>query len=89
MEWGVFAATFGAVFLAELADTTQLVGMAMTAKSARPFTVYIGSVCAYAVVTVISVLAGAAFSRFLKPELIRALGAVSFISVGILMWLRG
>ena len=42
MDWRVFLATFGAVFLAELADKTQFVGLGMSAKSGRPLSVWLG-----------------------------------------------
>lgn len=85
MDWRVFFATFGAVFFAELADKTQLVGITMAAKSGRPINVFLGSVAAYMLVTVISVLVGALAAKFIKPELIRYLGASLFILIGIFM----
>lgn len=36
MDWKVFFVTFGTIFLAELADKTQLVGIGMSAKSGKP-----------------------------------------------------
>ncbi|MDP2941245.1 MAG: TMEM165/GDT1 family protein [Candidatus Omnitrophota bacterium] len=85
MQWPIVAATFSAVFLAELADKTQLVGIAMAAKSGRPFYVWLGSVAAYAVVTVLSVFIGAALGKFLRPELIKYAGSIVFIVMGFLM----
>jgi putative Ca2+/H+ antiporter (TMEM165/GDT1 family) len=85
MDWKVFFATFGAVFVAELADKTQLVGISMASKSGKPIVVWCGSVAAYMVVTVISVLIGLAASKFIKPEIIRYVGATLFIVMGILM----
>ena len=35
MDWKIFLATFGVIFLAELADRTQLVGIGMSAKSRK------------------------------------------------------
>jgi putative Ca2+/H+ antiporter (TMEM165/GDT1 family) len=87
MFWEIFLATFGAVFFAELADKTQLVGIGMSAKSGRPLAVILGSVSAYIIVTVISVLIGAILGKYVKPELIRYLGASIFIIIGILMLL--
>ena len=87
MDWKIFFATFGAIFLAELADKTQLVGIGMSAKSGRPLIVWMGSVAAYMLVTAISVLIGSGLSGYIKPELIRYCGAGLFIIIGILMFL--
>ena len=88
MDWKVFAATFGAVFFAELADKTQLVGMGMAAKTGKPISVWIGSVSAYIIVTVISVFLGLLMAKFIKPELMRYIGASLFIIIGALMLLK-
>jgi len=88
MDWKVFLATFGAVFFAELADKTQLVGIGMAAKSGKPVSVWLGSVSAYVIVTVISVFLGAIMAKFIKPELIRYIGASLFIIIGALMLLK-
>lgn len=87
MDWKIFIATFTAVFFAELADKTQLVGIGMSAKSGRPLPVWLGSVCAYIIVTAASVLIGAALGDYLKPELVRYTGASLFVIIGILMFL--
>jgi len=88
MDWKVFLATFGAVFFAELADKTQLVGIGMAAKTGKPVSVWLGSVSAYVIVTVISVFLGAILAKFIKPELIRYIGASLFIIIGILMLVK-
>lgn len=87
MDWKIFLATFGAVFFAELADKTQLVGIGMSAKSGKPLTVWFGSVCAYIIVTAVSVFIGATLGRYLKPEIIRYVGASLFVIIGMLMFL--
>ncbi len=86
MDWKVFLATFGAIFLAELADKTQFVGIGMSAKSGKPFTVWLGSISAYIIVTAISVLIGSTLGKYIKPELIRYCGASLFVVIGILMF---
>ena len=85
MDWKVFVATFGAVFFAELADKTQLVGIGMAAKTGKPLSVWLGSVGAYVIVTVISVFLGAMMGKFIRPEMIRYIGASLFICIGVLM----
>ena len=88
MDWKIFLATFGAVFLAELADKTQLVGIGMSAKSGKPLTVWFGSVAAYVIVTAVTVLIGATLGKYIKPDLIRYVGASLFMLIGALMFLR-
>jgi putative Ca2+/H+ antiporter (TMEM165/GDT1 family) len=85
MDLKVLSATFGAVFFAELADKTQLVGIGMAAKTGKPWSVLAGSVLGYSVVTAISVFIGMIAGKFLKPELIRYCGAILFIAIGALM----
>lgn len=87
MDWKVFFATFTAVLLAELADKTQLVGITMSAKSGRPALVWLGSVCAYVVVTAFSVFIGASLGKFIKLELLRYVSASLFLIIGILIFL--
>ena len=86
MDWKIFLATFSAIFVAELADKTQLVGIGMSAKSGKPLTVWLGSISAYIIVTALSVLIGATLGKYLRPELIRYTGASLFILIGILMF---
>ena len=85
MDWKIFFATFSAIFLAELADKTQLVGIGMSAKSGKPLTVFLGSVCAYMIITAISVLVGAMLGKYIKPDVIRYVGALLFVIIGMLM----
>ncbi|MFH1768579.1 MAG: TMEM165/GDT1 family protein [Candidatus Omnitrophota bacterium] len=85
MDWKIFLATFGTIFLAELADKTQLVGISMAAKTSRPLVVFIASVLAYMVVTAVSVYVGFLLSKYIKPETIRYTGAFLFILIGLLI----
>lgn len=83
----IFLMTFWAVFLAELADKTQVVGIGITAKTGKPFLVWLGSVSAYMVVTLFTVFIGASLGQYLKPELIRCAGGAIFVVMGLLMFL--
>jgi len=87
MDFKVFTAAFAAILVAELADKTQLIGLCLSAKSGRPFSVWAGSVAAYMIVTVVTVAAGAMLGKYLKPDLVRYVGAILFICIGILMFL--
>jgi len=85
MDWKIFFATFSAVFLAELGDKTQLVGLNITAESRKPFLVFMGSVSAYAVVTLVTVLIGDTLTKFIRPEYIKYAAGSLFIVIGVLM----
>ncbi|MDD5173601.1 MAG: TMEM165/GDT1 family protein [Candidatus Omnitrophota bacterium] len=87
MDWKIFFATFSAIFVAELADKTQLVGISMAAKSGKPLTVLLGSVAGYILVTAISVLIGAVLSKYIRPDVIKYGGASLFVIIGILMFM--
>ncbi len=86
MDFKVMIATFVAVFFAELADKTQLVGISMASKTAKPFSVLLGSVLGYIVVTTLSVFLGSVLGHFLKPDYLRMGGSVIFIAIGLLMF---
>ncbi len=86
MNWKVFFTTFGAVFLAELGDKTQLAGLNLAAQSRMPFLVFLGSVSAYAVVTLITVAVGDTLTKFISIEYIRYAAASLFIIIGILIF---
>ena len=86
MDWKIFLATFSAIFVAELADKTQIVGISMSAKSGKPLSVWLGSVGAYIIITAISVLIGATAAKFISPQIIRYTGASVFVIIGILMF---
>lgn len=86
MDWKVFFATFGVVFLAELGDKTQLASLTLTAETNKPLLVFIGSVSAYAVITLITVMAGGIITKFVSPEHIRYGAASLFVIIGILMF---
>ena len=86
MDWKVFFATFGVVFLAELGDKTQLASLNLAAESKMPLLVFLGSVAAYALVTLITVLIGETLTKFIRPEYIRYGAASLFIIIGVLMF---
>jgi putative Ca2+/H+ antiporter (TMEM165/GDT1 family) len=87
MDLKIFFATFTAVFFAELADKTQLVGMTMSAKSGKPVSVWLGSVTAYIIITAITVLIGTGLGKYMKPDIVKYLAASLFIIIGISMFL--
>jgi len=85
MQWKVFFATFGLVFLAEIGDKTQIASLNIAAKSGMPIAVFLGSILAYGVVTLTTVYIGDRISHIISPEYIRYGSAIFFIAIGILM----
>ncbi len=85
MDFKIFLTTFTAMLIAELADKTQLMGITLAGKSGRPFSVWLGSVTAFMIVTAVSVTLGAYISRYLPPQAVRIGGGTVFVVIGLLM----
>jgi putative Ca2+/H+ antiporter (TMEM165/GDT1 family) len=87
MDWRVFLTTFGAIFLAEMGDKTQLAAMTMAAETKKPLTVFVSAALALACVSALGVLVGGALGHYLPLEWIKRAAAVGFIVIGVLMLL--
>ena len=85
MDWKILIATFTSIFLAELGDKTQIAAIIMTSKTNKPLTIFIGSMIAFAVITLIGVTFGAALTKFVPIDYIKYLSAIAFIAIGILI----
>ena len=85
-DWKVFASTFALLFVAEIGDKTQLAVISMSSKSAKPLTVFVASVVALAVVTLIGVTVGAGLTEVVPRIWIRRVAALLFFAVGILVF---
>ena len=68
MDWRVFVTTFGAIFLAEMGDKTQLAAMTMAAETKKPLTVFVSAALALACVSALGVAVGGALGHFLPLE---------------------
>jgi putative Ca2+/H+ antiporter (TMEM165/GDT1 family) len=78
----VFVSVFLMVFLAELADKTQLVTFALVAKTGKPGQVDIGVLGGLFCVTALGAIAGAVISLFIPLAFIRLISGVAFIVIG-------
>jgi len=87
MDWKLFLSTFGAIFLAEMGDKTQIATLTFAAGGSSRWIVFAGSALALVATSAIAVLAGEAISRVVPPVwLHRAAGAV-FVVLGVLyLW---
>lgn len=87
MDWKIILSTFVTIFLAELGDKTQLASILMTSKTNKPVLVFVGTMLAFAIVTVIGVAAGSTITKFVPLNFIKVGAAISFIIIGILILL--
>jgi putative Ca2+/H+ antiporter (TMEM165/GDT1 family) len=85
MDWKIFLATFWAIFLAELGDKTQMANLCFAAKAKSWLSVFLASVAAFSVVTLITVFLGGILSKFIRPEYIKFSAASLFLILGALM----
>ena len=88
MDWKLLATTFGAVFVAELGDKTQLATLSLASGKVSRLAVFIGSASALVCTSLIAVLAGDVISRYIPPQYIRRGAGAIFIVLGLLYILR-
>jgi len=87
MDWKLAATTFGAVFLAELGDKTQLATLAFATSGHSRWAVFIGAACALIATSAIAVLAGEAVTRAIPPLLLKRVAGVGFLVIGLwVLW---
>jgi len=83
MEWKILATVFVSVFIAEMADKTQLVTMLFaTDKDVSKWTVFFGSASALVLTSAIGVIAGAMLSQFINVKTMSILAGSGFILIG-------
>lgn len=84
MDWKIFLTVFGAVFIAELGDKTQLATMLFAAdKEISKYTVFIAASAALIVAAAIGVLAGSLLSEYIDEKYLHYVAGVGFILIGI------
>ena len=88
MDWKLAVSTFGLVFLAELGDKTQLAALALTGKSGRPLSVFVGAGAALLAATLLGVLLGGALRKLVSERTLSLGAAVLFIAVGAWLLMR-
>jgi putative Ca2+/H+ antiporter (TMEM165/GDT1 family) len=88
MDWKLLATTFGAVFVAELGDKTQLATLSLASGKVNRLSVFLGSASALVCTSLIAVLAGDAITRYIPPQWIRRAAGAIFIALGLLYILK-
>lgn len=84
-KWTAFWTTFGALFLAEMGDKTQLAAITLAAQTRSPLSVFLGAALALALVSLIGVAVGAVLGEYLPEKVLRKVAAAAFIVIGVLM----
>lgn len=84
MEWKLFATVFASIFIAELADKTQLVTMLFAAdRAVSKWVVFFGSASALVVASAMGVLAGSVLSQFISVKLMSIIAGAGFMMIGV------
>lgn len=83
MDWKVFIAVFGTVFLAELGDKTQLATMLFAAdKDVSKYTVFLAATLALLLASGLGVLAGSLLSEYINEKYLQIIAGVGFLVIG-------
>lgn len=88
MDWKTLVSTFGAIFVAELGDKTQLATLSITAGARAKWSVFAGSALALVATSAIAVLAGTAVTRVIPAHWLRRIAGGVFILLGVLYLVR-
>lgn len=84
MDWKIFLTIFGAVFIAELGDKSQLATMLFaTDRDVGKYTVFVAVSAALVATSALGVLAGTLFSEYINEKYLHYIAGVGFISIGI------
>jgi len=84
MDLRLLATVFGAVFLAELGDKTQLATLLFASRAGTSLiAVFVAASLALVAATAIGVLAGATISNHVQPKYFSYVAGVGFILIGV------
>ena len=83
MEWKLLATVFISVFVAEMADKTQLVTMLFaTDKDVSKWTVFFGAATALVLTSAIGVIAGTLLSQVVSVKMMSIVAGTGFVLIG-------
>ncbi|MBW1715796.1 MAG: UPF0016 family protein [Deltaproteobacteria bacterium] len=84
MDLKLLMTVFGTVFLAELADKTQLATLLFASNAQHEkITVFLGSSFALILASAIAVTIGSALSHWIPPKYMSYIAGILFIGIGI------
>lgn len=83
MDWKIFFTIFGAVFIAELGDKTQLATMLFaTDREVNKYLVFAAASAALVVASAMGVLAGSLLAEYINQKYLHYIAGVGFIAIG-------
>ncbi len=84
MDLKLLFTVFTTVFLAEIADKTQVATLLYASEPGNGrLTVFVGAALALVVASALAVFAGGLLSRWLDPKLVSRVAGVAFIGIGV------
>jgi putative Ca2+/H+ antiporter (TMEM165/GDT1 family) len=87
LDLRVLLVTYGAVFLAELGDKTQLATFGFAAESSSRLSVFMGSALALVTTSLLAVLAGGLVGRFVSAAVLQRFSGALFLVLGAwILW---
>ena len=87
MDFQVAGAAFSLLFVMEMGDKTQLAVLSLSARTGRPWAVFLGAAVALAAVTLLGVTVGTVALTLLPGEWIARAAALAFIVIGLfILW---
>ena len=85
----ILITTFSTIFLAELADKTQLATLMLSAQSGRPLIIFIGAALALITTSLLGVLIGRWIANKLPRQRFTVLSGVIMLSLGTYLVTQG
>ncbi len=83
IDWKILATVFGAVFIAELGDKTQLATLLFASdKDVSKWTVFFGASAALIATSALGVLAGGIISEYVSEKTLHLVAGIGFIAIG-------
>jgi putative Ca2+/H+ antiporter (TMEM165/GDT1 family) len=85
MDWKLLLTTFGAVFMAELGDKTQLATFSFATGNQSFWSVFLGSSLALVTSSLIACLLGSAIARVFPVKWLHLAAGLLFVVIGVLL----